>query len=201
MSKAYDQMSWHFVINVLAKFRFYKNWTNMVYNLISKNWYYVIVNGSRYRFSSSQGLKQGDPLSLSLFILAAEVLSRSLNDLIHNNSFIPFTMPSNCQAINHLAYADDILIFSSEKSSSIKLIMDRINKYENCSGQLINSDKSFFFPAPKTSAHRINRIRRCTGFMDINFPFTYLGCPLYVSRKKLEYFDYMVGKVVNRLNG
>ncbi|XP_059281116.1 uncharacterized protein LOC132034772 [Lycium ferocissimum] len=76
--------------------------------------YSVIINGARFGFFSfSQGLKQGDPLSPFLFILAAEVLSRSLNSLTSHRGFIPFTMPSNCPTINHLAYVDDIVIFSS----------------------------------------------------------------------------------------
>ncbi|XP_060200827.1 uncharacterized protein LOC132629107 [Lycium barbarum] len=187
---------------VLDKFGFSKVWLEIIYNLISENWYSVIINGSRNGFfSSSQGLKQGGPLSPSLSILAAEVLSRSLNDIASHRNFIPFTMPSNCSTINHLAYADDIVIFSSGKTSSLKLIMNTINDYENSSGQLVNGDKSFFFPSPRTSAQRINRIRNCTSFMDKSYPFTYLGCPLHVGRKKLEYFDYMISKVVKRLNG
>ncbi|KAK4709985.1 hypothetical protein R3W88_004498 [Solanum pinnatisectum] len=110
-------------------------------------------------------------------------------------------MPLHCLIINHLAYADNIVIFSNGKSSSLRLIMNCINDYEISSDQLVNRDKSFFFPPPRTAAQRINRIRRCTCFMDKTFPFAHLGCPLYVSRKLIVYFDNMVSKVVKRLNG
>lgn len=75
-------------------------------------WYFVIINGSRHGFfRSTRGLKQGDLISPSLFIIAAEVLSRSLNNLLQNDNFVPFSMHKNGPQITHLAYADDIVIF------------------------------------------------------------------------------------------
>ena len=71
-------------------------------------------NGSRNGFfSSAQGLKQGDPLFPSLFILGVEVLSRTLNSLITHDNIVPFTMHQIGPQLNHLTYVDDIVIFSS----------------------------------------------------------------------------------------
>lgn len=95
-------------------------------------------------FSYSQGLKQGDPLSPTLFIIVVEVLSRSLNSLYRNPKFIPFSIPANVPRINHLAYADDIVIFCSGGSTSVKLVMKVISSYERSSDQLVNRDKSYF---------------------------------------------------------
>lgn len=83
----------------------------------------------------------------------------------------------------------------------MKLIMKQITNYERASGQRVNKQKSFFLTDLKAGAYRINRIRACTGFMDKTFSFTYLGCPIYVGRKKICYFDDMITKVVKRLNG
>lgn len=129
MAKAYDRISWEFIYAVLSKFGFSNNWIGLVHNLISNVWYSVIINGMRYGFfSSSQGLKQGDPLSPTLFIIPAEVLSRSLNSLYRNPNFIPFSMPPNVPRINHLAYTDDIIIFCSGGSTSVKLVMNIISE-------------------------------------------------------------------------
>lgn len=103
--------------------------------------------------------------------------------------------------MNHLAYADDIVIFTGGKSKSVKLVLKQIKLYEKSSGQKLNRDKSFFLTSPKTSPSRINRMREITGFMDHNFPFTYLGCPIYIGRKKIAYFDGLVSKIVKRLSG
>ncbi|XP_060170889.1 uncharacterized protein LOC132601848 [Lycium barbarum] len=109
-------------------------------------------------------------------------------------------MHRNGPQITYLAYADDIVIFSSGNSRSIKLIMEQIRKYERISGQMVNKDKSCFVTRPKTCAYRINRLRVCTGFLDKKFPFTYLGCPIYIGKKRISYFDGMVSKIIKRLN-
>ncbi|XP_070004432.1 uncharacterized protein [Nicotiana sylvestris] len=109
-------------------------------------------------------------------------------------------MPVNVPKIKHLAYADDIVIFCSGSSKSIKLVMNVIDKYERSSGQIVNRDKSYFLTTPNTIPTIIKRIRKCSGFMDNNFPFTYLGCHVYVGRKNIVFFDNMIRKIVKRLN-
>lgn len=199
IAKAYDRLSWSFLIKVLNKFGFNNEWTDLIWRNISNVWYSIIINGTRHGFfTSTQGLKQGDPISPSLFIIFAEVLSRALNSLVYHDNFIPFSMHKNGPQITHLAYADDIVIFSSGISKSVKLIMTHINNYENMSGQKVNKDKSFFLTSPKTCAYKINRIRSCTGFLESNFPL--LTCPIYTSKKRIGYFDGMVTKVIKRLN-
>lgn len=69
------------------------------------------------------------------------------------------------------------------------------------SGQKLNANKSFFIAAPNTKARRINRIKEATNFMDKQFPINYLGCPIYVGRKKICYFEEMIAKIIKRISG
>lgn len=54
---------------------------------------------------------------------------------------------------------------------------------------------------PKASPSRINRMRTSTRFLNKAFPFVYLGCPIFVGRKRIVYFDGLVSKIAKRLNG
>jgi len=48
-----------------------------------------------------------------LFIIGAEVLSRALNRLVLQPGFVGLKVPRGCPALSHLAFADDVLVFSS----------------------------------------------------------------------------------------
>lgn len=166
------------------------------------NRYSIIINGARYGFfHSTKGLKQGDPLSPALFIIGAEVLSKLLNGLYQNTNFHGFYMEKRGPQINHVSSADDIIIFTSGRSKSLKVIMKMLSTYENVSNQLINKRNSYFIipeNAFRSTAERVNRI---TGFMQKKDPFTYLGCLIYIRRQRVIYFSDMVSKVVARISG
>lgn len=74
----------------------------------------MVINGKAYAFfKSTRGFKEGDSLSPILFIIAAEVLSRGLNNLNDDAEFSGYGMPKWSPMINHLAYADDTILFGS----------------------------------------------------------------------------------------
>lgn len=110
MTKAYDRLSWVFLNKVLSQFGFSEGLIDMVYRLLSNNWYSILINGRTHGFfKSSRGVKQGDPLSPALFIIAAEALTRGLNALWENEEFKGYGLPKWSPNINHLSYADDTI--------------------------------------------------------------------------------------------
>ncbi|XP_075109238.1 uncharacterized protein LOC142181027 [Nicotiana tabacum] len=118
MAKAYDMVSWKYLLHVLGKIGFSEQFINMVWNLVSNNWYSVLVNGqSSGFFKSTKGVK----------------------------SFMGFGMPKWSDPLNHLAYADDTIIFASAHPPSLSKIMVVLGNYEKISGQMINKDKSSYY--------------------------------------------------------
>lgn len=131
MAKAYDRISWSYICLVLRRMGFGEMFIDMVWRIMTDNWYSVIVNGTRHGFfHSTRGLKQGDPLSPALFILGAEVLSRLMNNLHGNPQYHGFYMEARGPQINHLSFADDVIIFASGRKNTLKLIMKTLSTYE-----------------------------------------------------------------------
>ncbi|XP_055814558.1 uncharacterized protein LOC129884254 [Solanum dulcamara] len=184
MTKAYDRVSWSYNCLVLRRMGFGEGFIDMT-------WF----------FYSTRGLKQGDPLSPALFIIGAEVLSRLMNNLHHHTHYHGFLMAKGGPQINHLSFADDVIIFSSGRSQTLQLIMDTLHTYESTSGQLINRDKSHFMVPSNAFNSTVRRIKRVTGFKKMTSPITYLGCPLYIGRQKINYYSDLITKVVTKITG
>lgn len=71
MAKAYDRMEWDFIIAVLRRFGFSLNFTAIIESLLTNCGFSVRFNGILAGFfQSTRGLRQGDPLAPTLFIIA-----------------------------------------------------------------------------------------------------------------------------------
>lgn len=130
---------------------------NIICRLLSNNYYSVLLNGHFVRFFHSTRVKKGDPLSLALFILSAEVLIRDFNQDFKGSTFIDYDMPKWSPELNHLAYVDDTIIFTS--LYSIKKIMHVLKEYELKSGQKIIMDKNFYYMHQSTLTSVVMQVK------------------------------------------
>lgn len=55
--------------------------------------------------------------------------------------------------------------------------------------------KNIFYIHENTPLAVAIRLRRLTGIKQGNFPFTYLGCPIYYGKGKICCFENMVRKI------
>ncbi|GKD65713.1 RNA-directed DNA polymerase, eukaryota, partial [Tanacetum coccineum] len=81
--KAFDSVRWDYLDDILNNFCFGVNWRDWIQGCLNSAMGSILVNGSpTSEFKFPKGLKQGDPLSLFLFILVMESLHLSFNNIL-----------------------------------------------------------------------------------------------------------------------
>ena len=136
IEKAFDSVNHVFLISVLEKFSFGKNFVKWI-KILLKNQESCVINGgktSRY-FQLKRGTRQGYTISPYLFILVLEVvfalikLNKKIEGLnILNNTFL------------YTAYADDTTFFVKNENSVVEIV-NTFDYFSLYSGLKINRSK------------------------------------------------------------
>lgn len=146
MAKAYDRLEWRFLLRAIEAFGFSAASRDLVYRNICNIWYQFKINGELSAdFRSFRGVRQGDPLSPLLFVLAQQVLSTNLKAHINSGIVSEYKVGGQALSLSHLFYADDVLFFTNGSERSLRALMKLLQSYSRSSGQLINYGKSGFF--------------------------------------------------------
>ncbi|KAI3450936.1 hypothetical protein Pfo_007601, partial [Paulownia fortunei] len=135
-----------------------------------------------------------------LFILMSDFLSRSMDLLFQQHRQMYYYSKGGLK-ISHLAYADDIIIFTNCHEKGLKRIMQFLQHYSSVSGQLINNSKSSFIVYKRCSSLVIQRLQYITGFSLKHLPITYLGAPLHKGNKTAALFHELICKIRSKLHG
>ncbi|KAK9921034.1 hypothetical protein M0R45_029564 [Rubus argutus] len=200
ISKAFDTIDWEFLLRVLRCFGFSSTFVNFIHNILRSAHLSINVNGQACGyFTCSRGVRQGDPLSLLLFCLAEEVLSRGISLLVAQNKIKCIAAPRCVSSPSHVLFADDVMVFLQGKAKHLRALMSFMDEYALNSGQVVNKAKSHLFLG-KFAAPRANRIQRILGIQVGSFPFTYLGVPIFVGRPKSEYLLPIADKICCKLS-
>lgn len=92
--KAYNKVRWNFVEDVLIKRGSPVSWIKKTMHTIQSGRVCININGQRSQyFKTYQGLRKGDPFSLIMFNLVAEVLSQMM-DTANSKNLIRGILPN-----------------------------------------------------------------------------------------------------------
>lgn len=112
MAKAYERVEWYILGKIIAAHGLSNHFGNIIAQCISTVHYSVLGNGSPCSFfSGTRGIRQGDPLSPTLFILVADLLSRILARSKSASKLSGVKTSRTNLGISHLMYADDLVIY------------------------------------------------------------------------------------------
>jgi hypothetical protein len=202
MEKAFDRMEWPFILAILKQLGFSSIWIEWVRICITQASFSILLNGSPFgHFTPERGLRQGDPLSPFLFILGSEVLSRLLLREESIGSLKGLRIARNCAPINHLLFADDLLLFGKATLTEAASLKSCLDKYCRWSGQLINASKSSIRFSKNSNPATTTVIRNWFPF-DENPPKSlYLGLPIFMENSKRRGFQGIIEKVNSRIDG
>lgn len=102
----------------------------------------ILINGSSSnKFTTSQGLKQGDPASPFLFINVVEGLVGWFHNAEEGNLFRGFSVDDNL-TLYLLQFADDKVIFCDGGDNNFWCLKANLWSFELVSGLKINYAKS-----------------------------------------------------------
>ena len=118
---------------MLANFGFLEIWIQWVMQCVITASFSILINGSPLGFFKPQRwLRQDDPLSPFLFLLALEVLSKLIEREVISNKINGFKLVRDLTPITHLQFADDLFIFAQanmENMNQIKACLDTFEKW------------------------------------------------------------------------
>ena len=135
--KAFDSLNFSFLIRVLHAFNFgpsFIQWVRVLYNKVSSC---IMNNGfTSEPFSLSRGVRQGDPLSPYLFILALEILAIKIRN---DNNIQGIRIRE--KIVKLTLFADDMTCFIKD-IRSYSILFEILTAFGAFSGLKLNRDKT-----------------------------------------------------------
>ncbi|PKU83813.1 Putative ribonuclease H protein [Dendrobium catenatum] len=198
VKKAFDTISRNFIIARLLQKGFPVNFVTWIKGCITDVYFSICLNGSLEGFfNSSTGLRQGCPLSPFLFCIAMDGLSNIITDQASSHNFKGICYKNFY--INHLMYADDLLVMGESSKENANHLKTCLQKFASYSGLHINPSKSAIIFSHNDTRNQI--ICEELGIHNINLYITYLGIPISPKRLKATHFQPLLSKIYALLAG
>lgn len=145
IQKAYDMLCWDFLQAVMEGLRFPAQFISWVLTCVTTVHFSVVLNGElEGYFPAKRLLRQGDPLSSFLLVLAMEYLNRMLACLTDKADF---RFHFKCQRISltHLCFANDLMVFCRGDVGAACCVTETIKRFGETSGLFMNATKSVIY--------------------------------------------------------
>ncbi|PNX82715.1 cysteine-rich receptor-like protein kinase [Trifolium pratense] len=145
--KAYDSVDWGYLDAVMGRMAFPNLWRKWIRECVCTATASVLVNGSPTdEFPLRRGLRQGDPLSPFLFLLAAEGLNVLMEAMVARNLFTGYSIGGQGSvSVSHLQFADDTLLMGTKSWANVRALRAVLVLFETMSGLKWERSLSFIW--------------------------------------------------------
>jgi hypothetical protein len=161
------------IFAMLQELGFPKRWVSWVKELLSTAQSSILLNSVPCKsFQCKRGVRQGDPLSPLLFVLAANLLQHVLNKAADRELLkypIPLTHTSDFPVIQ---YADDTILILEASQRQLFCLKGILQSFIKSTGLKVNHAKSCLLPINITN-EKTTQIARVFGCQVGTYPFTY----------------------------
>ncbi|KAF7812572.1 reverse transcriptase [Senna tora] len=174
--------------DALQLFGFPSNSLKLIHSCISSVKHQILMNGELTgNVCPGRGIRQADPLSPYLFIMAMELLSKCIEFEVARGKWKSPSVKGT--RISHLLYADDVLLFVKIDKNSVLTVKKALGLFLDISGLSVNESKSSIWFSPNTISNEKDFILRTLPFRCSPKPRTYLGFPLCSGTKKRDFSE------------
>ncbi|XP_050229432.1 uncharacterized protein LOC126678581 [Mercurialis annua] len=192
-------ISWDFILKMLVKFNFDSTWVKWIRSFFDTSQLSVLINGSPSKnFTMGKGVRQGDPLSPMLFVLAVEGLKAIISQSIQQGLFDGVHITCYEEPVSILQFADDTLLFIPNNLDMIRNLLRVLRFFEIISGLSINYSKSSLLGIniDEDALLIAAEILQCS---TAHFPISYLGLPLSIKSVRATHWQPVVENFAAKL--
>lgn len=198
--KAFDTVEYSAITQMMQQLGFTEKWITWVNSILTSATTSILLNGvPGNTIQCKRGVRQGDPLSPLMFVLAADLLQGVVNRACQLGLLTPPLQNANEQDYPIVQYADDTILIMKASQRELFNLKGILQTFTMSTGLKVNFNKTCLVPI-NMSQDKTQIMAGTFGCSIESIPFTYLGLPLGTTKPTIEDHAPLVNKIERRLS-